>query len=253
MSRLPLVSTETADAEQADLLTEVQRQLGRVPNLYAAMANSPATLRGYLTLRDALTHGKLSTRVREQLALLVASENGCDYCVAAHTMRAGRMGFTDEAIAATRSADDEDPHADSVLRFAKEVLRSRGRVDDSLIASARQRGVSDAELSEIVGHVSLNILSNYFNHVAQPELDFPPATPTSPKGIAMTTNWRSASTVALVDGYSLLDNEGQPVRAVDDAQVLIEGGFLHVKVSASADVQIVSAPAVAAVTYRPES
>ncbi|BDU03511.1 hypothetical protein [Nocardia sputorum] len=43
MSRLPLVSPDSADAEQADLLGEVQRQLGRVPNLYAAMANSPVT------------------------------------------------------------------------------------------------------------------------------------------------------------------------------------------------------------------
>ncbi|MFE7798446.1 carboxymuconolactone decarboxylase family protein [Nocardia sp. NPDC057440] len=251
MSRLPLVSTETADAEQADLLTEVQRQLGRVPNLYAAMANSPATLRGYLTLRDALTHGKLSARVREQLALLVASENGCDYCVAAHTMRAGRMGFTDEAITATRAANAEDPHADAVLHFAKDVLRSRGRVDDDLIASARQRGVSDAELSEIVGHVSLNILSNYFNHVARPELDFPPAAIT--EGAALATKWRSASRVALVDGYALRNNTGQPVGTVENVQVLIEGGFLHIKVSETAEVQIVSAPAVALVTYRAES
>ncbi|WP_280252642.1 hypothetical protein [Nocardia abscessus] len=40
MSRLTLVPTDSADAEQTDLLTEVERQLGRVPNLYAAMANS---------------------------------------------------------------------------------------------------------------------------------------------------------------------------------------------------------------------
>jgi hypothetical protein len=40
MSRLPLVSSGTADTEQA----EVRRQLGRVPNLYAAMANSPTVL-----------------------------------------------------------------------------------------------------------------------------------------------------------------------------------------------------------------
>ncbi|MEV6136385.1 carboxymuconolactone decarboxylase family protein [Nocardia sp. NPDC051990] len=250
MSRLPLVSTETADAEQTDLLTEVQRQLGRVPNLYAAMANSPATLRGYLNMRDALTRGKLSARVREQLALLVASENGCDYCVAAHSMRAGRMGFTEEAIAATRAAHAEDPHADAVLQIAREVLRSHGRIDDRVVDSARERGVSDAELSEVVGHIALNTLSNYFNHVAQPELDFPPAAPT--KGSTMTAKWRRASKVALVDGYALLDRNGQSVHAVDDVEVSIEGGFLHIKVSDTAEVQVVSAPGVALVTYRPE-
>ncbi|WP_067800456.1 carboxymuconolactone decarboxylase family protein [Nocardia beijingensis] len=248
MSRLPLVSTDSADAEQSDLLAEVQRQLGRVPNLYAAMANSPATLRGYLNLREALTKGKLSARVREQLALLVADENGCDYCTAAHTMRADRMGFTEQAIADTRAARADDPHADAILRVARDVLRSRGRIDDAALASARARGVSDAELSEIVGHVALNVLSNYFNHVAEPELDFPPAAPA--KGTAMEAKWRPASKVVLVDGYSLTDTEGRATRTVDDVHIAIEGGFLHVKVSDTADVQVVSAPAVALVTYR---
>lgn len=248
MSRLPLASTDSTDAEQADLLSEVQRQLGRVPNLYAAMANSPAALRGYLNLRDALTRGKLSARVREQLALLVASENGCDYCTAAHTMRAERMGFTEQAIADTRAARAEDPHAGAILRVARDILRSRGRIDDAALASARSRGVSDAELGEIVGHVALNVLSNYFNHVAEPELDFPPATPT--KGSAMEAKWRPASEVTLVEGYSLLDREGRTTRAVDDVHIAIEGGFLHVKVSDAAEVQVVSAPAVALVTYR---
>ncbi|MEU2103432.1 carboxymuconolactone decarboxylase family protein [Nocardia sp. NPDC019255] len=248
MSRLPLVSTDSADAEQSDLLAEVQRQLGRVPNLYAAMANSPATLRGYLSLRDALTKGKLSARAREQLALLVASENGCDYCTAAHTMRADRMGFSEQAIADTRAARADDPHADAILRVARDVLHSRGRIDDAALASARARGVSDAELSEIVGHVALNVLSNYFNHVAEPELDFPPAAPA--KGTAMETKWRLASKVVLADGYSLTGREGRATRTVDDVHIAIEGGFLHVKVSGTADVQVVSAPAVALVTYR---
>ncbi|WP_280240757.1 carboxymuconolactone decarboxylase family protein [Nocardia abscessus] len=248
MSRLPLVPTDSADAEQIDLLTEVERQLGRVPNLYAAMANSPATLRGYLNLREALGRGKLSARIREQLALLIASENGCDYCTAAHTMRASRMGFIEQAIIDTRAARAADPHTDAILRIARAVLRTRGRIEDTTLASARAAGVSDAELSEIVGHIALNVLSNYFNHVAEPELDFPPAAPA--KGIAMEAKWRPATKVTLIEGYSLLDRDGQPARIVDDVHIAIEGGFLHVKVSDSAEVQIVSAPAVALVTYR---
>jgi hypothetical protein len=33
--------------------------------------------------------------------------------------------------------------------------------------------VTDAEIAEVVGHIALNVLSNFFNHVAQPDLDFP--------------------------------------------------------------------------------
>ncbi|MEV6388246.1 carboxymuconolactone decarboxylase family protein [Nocardia xishanensis] len=250
MSRLPILTPDSADAVQAELLGEVQRQLGRVPNLYATLANSPATLRGYLSLRDALTGGKLRARTREQLALLVAAENGCDYCVAAHTMRAGRMGLSEDEIAATRAGSATDPHADAVLRFARAVMRSRGRVDDTLLAEIRTHGVTDAELAETVGHIALNVLSNYFNHVAKPELDFPAAAPTAPEGTSMTTTWRTATSVELVEGYSLLDRTGQPVRQIEDVQIRIEGGFLHVRTAPEAEIQVVSAPAVARVAYR---
>ncbi|MGW5572996.1 carboxymuconolactone decarboxylase family protein [Nocardia thailandica] len=248
MSRLPLLSPETGDAEQAELLAEVRRQLGRVPNLYAAMANSPATLRGYLALRQALTAGKLGARVREQLALLVAAENGCEYCVSAHTLRAEKMGFTPEAIAATRDARAADPHAEAVLRVAREVSRTGGRVSDEQLAAARAAGVSDAELAEIVGHVALNVLSNHFNHLARPELDFA-LVPVPPKETPMTPKWRTATTVILVEGYTLIDAEGAQAGAVHDARIAFEGGFVHVSVGPGAPVQVVSAPAIARITY----
>ncbi|MGW4894381.1 carboxymuconolactone decarboxylase family protein [Kitasatospora sp. NPDC004240] len=174
MPRIPQLTPETAGPEQQDLLETTREQLGRVPNLYASLANGPAALRGYLALRDSLTGGVLDERLREQLALLVAQENDCLYCVSAHTMRGGRLlKMTDEELLATRRAEDADPHAGAVLRIAADLVRRRGRVDDELLAEARQDGVTDAELAEIVAHIALNTLSNYFNHLAEPELDFP--------------------------------------------------------------------------------
>ncbi|MFI9251160.1 carboxymuconolactone decarboxylase family protein [Streptomyces sp. NPDC053069] len=175
MPRIPQLTPDTAEADQRDLLEATHRQLGRVPNLYASLAHGPAALRGYLALRDSLTHGVLTDRLREQLALLVAQENGCLYCVSAHTVRGGRLlKMTDQELRATRRAEDADPHAQAVLQVAAAVVRSHGRVDDELLAQARKEGVTNAEFAEIVAHVALNTLSNYFNHLAEPELDFPP-------------------------------------------------------------------------------
>jgi uncharacterized peroxidase-related enzyme len=160
--------------DASELLDTTRRQLGRVPNLYAALANGPAALAGYLAMRDHLTRGDLTARLREQLALLVAQENHCTYCVSAHTLRGSKLGLTDEELARTRQAsDDSDPHADAVLRLARDIMHTEGRVDDAALADARKAGVTDAELAEIVAHVALNTLSNYFNHLAQPDLDFP--------------------------------------------------------------------------------
>ncbi|GLZ80119.1 alkyl hydroperoxide reductase AhpD [Actinorhabdospora filicis] len=169
MSRLPQLTG-------APVLDQVKAQLGRVPNLYAAMANGPAALTGYLALREHLQDGVLTPRLREQLALLVAQENGCDYCVAAHTYRGEKLlKMTPAELAATRHGDDADPHAAAVLAVAREAVRAQGRVDDATLTAARAAGVTDAELAEIVAHVALNVLSNYFNHLARPELDFPAA------------------------------------------------------------------------------
>jgi uncharacterized peroxidase-related enzyme len=171
--RLPEVTPESADEKQRTLLKATSRQLGRVPNLYAAMANGPAALTGYLALRDALGKGSLNARLREQLALLVAQENGCVYCLSAHTMRGGMMGFSPEDLARTRNAESVDPHTEAVLTVARAVMRARGAVDDATLGQARAAGVTDAELTEIVAHIALNVLSNYFNHLARPDLDFP--------------------------------------------------------------------------------
>jgi uncharacterized peroxidase-related enzyme len=174
--RIPLTGPATADPDQSALLDDTKSQLGRVPNLYATLVAGPAALRGYLALRDSLTDGTLTERQREQLALLVAEENGCHYCVSAHTMRGSRLlKMTPEELADTRRAHDADPHTDAILRVASAAVRTGGRVDDALLAEARAAGVTDAELAEIVAHIALNTLSNYFNHLARPELDFPAA------------------------------------------------------------------------------
>src|SRR5438552_8138002 len=81
MSRLPTIDPAAADAAAKHLLARTEAQLGRLPNLYRTMANAPAALEGYLALRAALVRGRLGDVMREKLAVLVAEENSCEYCV----------------------------------------------------------------------------------------------------------------------------------------------------------------------------
>ncbi|WP_441250916.1 carboxymuconolactone decarboxylase family protein [Kitasatospora sp. McL0602] len=173
MSRLPQLTVETATEEQRELLEGTLKQLGKLPNLYAAMANGPAALRGYLAMREALVGGTFSTKQREQLALFIAQENGCTYCVSAHSMRGSKVGMSAEQLLETRKGNDTDPHMHAVLHLTSDIMANGGDITDATLAEAREAGVTDAEIAEIVGHVALNVLSNYFNHVAQPDLDFP--------------------------------------------------------------------------------
>ena len=49
----------------------------------------------------------------------------------------------------------------------------RGEVSDGAMATVRAAGYNDAEIIEIVANVAVNIFTNYFNLVAQTEVDFP--------------------------------------------------------------------------------
>ncbi|WP_433234956.1 carboxymuconolactone decarboxylase family protein [Streptosporangium sp. CA-135522] len=85
MSRLPPIQPESATGAAADLLATMQKALGVTPNMTKAMANSPAVLKAYLDFSGALNSGSLPASTRERIALMVAQENGCDYCLSAHT------------------------------------------------------------------------------------------------------------------------------------------------------------------------
>ncbi len=177
MTRFSALGPSDASGPAKDLLDRTQAQLGRVPNLYRAMAKAPAALEGYLAFRAALGRGALSPRLREQLALLVAEENGCGYCVAAHAFRGAKMGIPPQELEANRVARAQDPRSAAALRFARQFLRARGAVSDLELDAARGAGWGDGEIGEIAAHVALNSFSNAFSHLAQPELDFPASGP----------------------------------------------------------------------------
>jgi hypothetical protein len=47
------------------------------------------------------------------------------------------------------------------------------RIGDEAPARARQAGITDTEIIEIVGHVVLNVFTNYRNNVSGTVIDFP--------------------------------------------------------------------------------
>jgi uncharacterized peroxidase-related enzyme len=170
-----LIDPETATGSMRALLDATRRQLGRVPNLYRAMANSPKTLTAYLAFRAALQGGALDTGMCERIALLTAQLNACDYCVAAHSFRAQKIGLSAQEINGTRLARSDSPKIHAALAFVVELIGSHGAVRAATTDTLTRHGWSEEEIGEIVGHVALNVFSNYFKQVAEPELDFPPA------------------------------------------------------------------------------
>jgi uncharacterized peroxidase-related enzyme len=177
MSRLPLVDPSQAHGKAHDLFEAIRSGTGRVPNMMRAMANSPAALEGYLSFNRALAGGSLDPKLRERIALEVAQSNGCDYCLAAHNLLGRLAGLDDEERKTNRRGHSGDPKADAGLAFARAVLDGRGGVTDEDIRRVREASYSDGEVAEIIAHVALNVLTNYFNIAAETPVDFPAVEP----------------------------------------------------------------------------
>jgi uncharacterized peroxidase-related enzyme len=174
MTHLPPVDPATAPEPVPDLLAEVHRRLGGTANMTRSMANSPALLKGWLDLSGALSRGVIGAATRERIALAVAQRNGCSYCLSAHSYLAEQVAHLDAGdIAAARSAASADPKTAAILAFAAAVNDGRGTVTSQDLAAARAAGLSDEEIAETIGHVALNVLTNYFNKAADVAIDFP--------------------------------------------------------------------------------
>jgi len=173
MPRIQPVRKETADSTTTELLKTVEEKMGQVPNIIATMANSHAVADAYLRFSQSLSGGTLPARLREQIALVVGETNNCGYCVAAHTALGKGAGLTESETCDARRGRAKCEKERAAIEFARTIVNQRGWVTDEDVQGIRQAGYNDGEIAEIVANVALNIFTNYFNHVAGTEVDFP--------------------------------------------------------------------------------
>ena len=173
MSRLPIIQTEAADRKARELLEAVQAKLKITPNMTRVMANSPAVLEGYLGLSGALAGGSLAPKLREQIALAVGEQNGCQYCVSAHTAIGKLAGLPDKEIEEAREARSHSAKDQAALEFTRVLVAEHGRVAEADFERIRQAGFGTGEIAEIIAHTALNIFTNYFNMATDVDVDFP--------------------------------------------------------------------------------
>lgn len=173
MPRISPLTLESATGEAQATLTAIKGKIGMVPNIYATMAHAPAALNAALGFGEALGKSSLSPALREQLALTIAGVNSCDYCASAHTTIGKGAGVAEDELASNLTGNASDPKTQAFLTLAKNIVDKQGNLSDTDLASARNAGITDQEIIEVVAVVAQNIFTNYFNHIADPEIDFP--------------------------------------------------------------------------------
>jgi uncharacterized peroxidase-related enzyme len=173
MPRLQPVDTENAPESVQPQFDGLRKKLGRVPNIYATFAHAPAVLQGVLQASGTLGQTSLSPALREQIALAVGGANRCGYCAAAHTAIGQMSGLSEGQTQAALAGSADDPRAQAAIDFARAILDREGFVTDEQLAAVKAAGFGDQQVVEIVAVTVFNIFTNYFNHIADPEIDFP--------------------------------------------------------------------------------
>jgi len=171
MARIQPNSNPVPEAQEK--LDGVKAKLGSVPNIFQTFAHSPAVLDFYIQGSGALGNTSLSAALRESIALTVAGANACDYCASAHTVIGKGAGLSDDEAAQNLHGKSEDSKTQAALNFAALIVEQRGNVNENDVQAVKDAGYSDGEVLEIVAVVSFNIFTNYFNHVADTDVDFP--------------------------------------------------------------------------------
>ncbi len=165
-------TNDSAPAEARPDMAAAEDTFGFVPNVLAVLAESPSALGGYLTLTRLLERSAFSPSEQQFLLLAISAVNGCDYCVAAHSLGGDKSGLDAKVIEAVRLGN---PVPDSKLRalfdFTKTLVETRGWVPESDIDHFFAAGYSKRHILDAVLAVSLKTLSNYVNHIAGTPLD----------------------------------------------------------------------------------
>lgn len=174
MITYPIHSIESAPEDSRPLLRDLKESVGMVPNLAAAMAESPQLLKGFLAVRDIYHGGTFTPGEIQVLSLTAAFENGCAWCMAFHTMLARKEGVSQESVEALRDGRSPvEPRLGVLSDFARRMVRQRGAIGSADLERFCGADYTPAQALEVVLAMGFSLMANYAGHLANAPLNEP--------------------------------------------------------------------------------
>lgn len=165
-------TVESAPEGAKALLEDSQKSFGMVPNLHAAMAESPEALDAYKQLTVLFSKTSLTSVEQNVLWMAINVENRCHYCVPAHTVIARGAGVDEDTLTALRAGTAlADTKLESLRQFALAVVRQRGEATDAQVEAFVAAGFTKRNIFDVLLGVTHKTLSNYTNHIVKTPVD----------------------------------------------------------------------------------
>ena len=173
MQKISALPLDTDNAAVAGLFEAIRGKMGGVPNILRTMAQSPAALEAYLGFSGAIGNGRFTDAQRELAALAAAGENSCDYCASAHSALGKMAGIAQADMDLVLAGGELAGPDGAIVKLTRKIVDHRGVLGDGDIEAFYDAGFDQGYLVELIALTALNIFTNYFNHIAATEIDFP--------------------------------------------------------------------------------
>lgn len=177
MKTIVVPAKDQVSAEAQVIFEQIQKKLGKVPNLYATIGYSADALKGMLGFEAAFNHTAFSDKEKEAINLVVSQVNSCDYCLAAHTMLATMKGYSKEDTFNFRAGNATDEKLDAAVKLAKAIAANKGEADDQLKENFFNAGYDEKALIDLIGIITVRTFTNYAYAATKVPVDFPAAEP----------------------------------------------------------------------------
>jgi AhpD family alkylhydroperoxidase len=152
----------------------LKKGLGMVPNLYATLALSAHALGNYLAFQNAKS--SINGMAREVVNLVVSQVNNCQYCLAAHTVIGGMVGFKPEQILEIRRGRASfDAKLDALATLVKNIATERGHADPARVQAFFDAGWTQENLVDVIVVIGDKTVTNYLHGTTHVPVDFPAA------------------------------------------------------------------------------
>lgn len=151
----------------------LQKISGKVPNLYATIGHSANALNSYMAYVHAQAKGTFHGKEREAVYLIVSQLNGCEYCLASHTLSAVKFGWKEEETLLLRAGTFPDKKWQVIYQVIKSVIEHKGEVGEELLTAFYGQGYTVAGLMDLVILINLMSFTNYVYRLTKIPIDFP--------------------------------------------------------------------------------
>ena len=176
MARITRYESDIANSEINEIFTEIEGAFGKVPNLFLTYANHlPLLKANWNKVKAVMGEGSLSQKTKQAIAVLVSRDNGCAYCVAAHTGALRAIGVTEDEIKAIEedlSQANFSAKEQALISFVRKANTAPARISDEEFEAVQKAGTSDAEIIEALGVMELFTSFNKFLDSLQVDIDF---------------------------------------------------------------------------------